>query len=343
MLDTGEVVQPQAPHFLTQIAATARANRLDLANWVTSPKNPLTARVFVNRLWAMYFGVGLSKNVVDFGVQGEPPVHPELLDWLASEFMGQSSAWDIKHLIRLMVTSRSYRQSSAARPDLMAKDPYNRLYARQSAPRLDAEFVRDVALSAAGMLSSRVGGPSAHPYEPKGYLASLNFPRREWATGVGEDLYRRGLYTFWQRTFLHPSLLAFDAPTREEVTCSRTVSNTPMQALTLMNDPIFVEASRVFAERMMRSNGKQSSTFDSRLATGFELALSRRPSAKETSLLRTLFDRELARYRRDPEAAKSVVSEGDWPAPEGPDNSELAAWTIVARVILNLHETITRS
>jgi hypothetical protein len=219
------------------------------------------------------------------------------------------------------------------------KDPYNRFYARQSAPRLDAEFIRDGALSAAGMLSPKIGGPSVRPYQPRGYLASLNFPRREWPTGIGEDLYRRGLYTFWQRTFLHPSLLAFDASTREECSCTRTVSNTPMQALTLMNDPIFVEASRVFGEKIVREGGK---TFEQKLAYAYERALSRKPEAKETTLLRKLFQEERARYVADRASALRAISEGDWPVARDLEPADVAAWTMVARAILNLHETITR-
>ena len=338
MDDSGEIVTPSAPHFLRQIVASGRATRLDLANWITAPDNPLTARVFVNRLWKLFFGVGLAKNLDDFGVQGEAPVHPELLDWLATEFV--RSGWDVKHIVRLMVSCNAYRQTSTATPELLARDPFNRLVARQSAYRLDAEFVHDLALDAAGLLSGRVGGPSVYPYEPHGYLAALNFPRREWATGAGESLYRRGLYTQWQRTFLHPSLLAFDAPTREESTCTRTVSNTPMQALVLMNDPIFVEAARVFAARIVREGG---ATLDRRVDFAFRTALGRPPWPQETAILRTLYHRQLARYAADRQAARGLISTGDWPVAKDLDPVELAAWTSIARAILNLHETITRS
>ncbi len=383
MDDSGPVVQPAVPHFLRQIDKPGRATRLDLANWLVSPDNPLTARVFVNRMWKLFFGTGIAKNLDDFGAQGEPPVNPELLDWLAAEFMSprvQGSPegactrsappsdqwreraprfrvraseltthdsqlatpvpWDVKHIVRLVVLSNAYRQSSDASPEAVAKDPLNRLCARQPPIRLDAEFVRDVALKVSGLLSSTVGGPSVKPYEPKGYLAPLNFPRREWAADTGEKLYRRGLYTFWQRTFLHPSLLAFDAPTREEGTCTRAVSNTPMQALVLLNDPIYVEASRVFAERILREGG---SRFDRRLDFAYEAALSRAPESQETTILRDLYRSQRARYAADPAAARQLILTGEKAVPKDLDPVELAAWTSVARAILNLHETITRS
>jgi hypothetical protein len=221
----------------------------------------------------------------------------------------------------------------------MTRDPYNRLYARQSPVRLDAEFVRDVALAASGLLSAKVGGRSVRPYQPRGYLAALNFPRREWAADTGEALYRRGLYTFWQRTFLHPSLVAFDASTREECSASRVVSNTPMQALVLLNDPIFAEAARAFGERIMRQGG---STVDERLRFAFERALSRPPDAKETEILRRLYHSRRARYSTDRAAAERLIRVGEAPVPTDLDAAELAAWASVARAILNLHETITR-
>jgi hypothetical protein len=338
MDDSGDVVQPGAPHFLQQIGKTGRVTRLDLADWITSTNNPLTARVFVNRLWKTHFGIGLSKVMEDVGAQGEPPVHAGLLDWLASEFI--RSGWDVKHIVRLIVTSNTYRQSSHAAPSLLAKDPYNRLYARQSAIRLDAELVRDVALAVSGMLARKVGGPSVRPYQPRGYLAGLNFPRREWSSDKGESLYRRGLYTHWQRTYLHPSLVAFDAPTREEATCTRAVSNTPMQALVLLNDPTFVEAGRVFAERILREGGPD---FGQRVAFVYRCALSRAPSQREKVVLQKLYDGQRARYAADKQAAQAVVAAGDWPVARDLDAVELAAWTAVARAILNLHETITRS
>jgi hypothetical protein len=335
---SGAVVQPAAPEFLGKFSNEGRATRLDLANWLVSPQNPLTARVLVNRLWKLYFGVGLAKNVDDFGAQGEPPVHPELLDWLADEFI--KSGWDVKHMVRLIVTSRAYRQSSVVRADLAAKDPYNRLYARQSSFRLDAEFIRDGALSAGRLLSDRIGGPSVYPYGPRGYLAPLNFPKREWATGAGEDLYRRGLYVHWQRTFLHPSLVAFDAPTREECTASRVISNTPMQALVLLNDTEYVEAGRAFGELVLKLGGK---TTDTRITYAFRNALTRDPTPAEIPIIKRLYDSQRARYAADRPAAEKLLAIGDHPRPAELDVVELAAWTEVARAILNLHETITRN
>ncbi len=245
--DSGDVVQPSVPAFLPhQPIEGRRATRLDLANWLVSDENPLTARTFVNRLWKLFYGRGLSRNLDDLGGQGEAPSHPELLDWLAVEF--RDSGWDVKHLVRLMVTSSTYGQSSVATPEKRAKDPLNRLYGRQGRWRLEAEFVRDTALSISGLLvSDVVGGKSVKPYQPAGYWQHLNFPQREWQADSGPNLYRRGLYTFWCRTFPHPSMLAFDATSREECTAERSRSNIPQQALVLLNDPIFVEASHVFA------------------------------------------------------------------------------------------------
>src|SRR5690348_17097758 len=244
-----------------------RATRLDLANWIVSPSNPLTARVFVNRTWREFFGVGLSKSLDDLGSQGEWPVHQDLLDWLAADFMEH---WDVRHLIRTIVLSQTYRQSSLGTPQLDEKDPDNRLLARQSRYRVDAEVVRDIALSVSGLLVEHFGGPSVKPYQPDGYLATLNFPKREYAASSGDDLYRRGVYTFWQRSFLHPSLLTFDAPTREECAVARTTSNTPLQALELLNDPIYVETARVFAARVLKQKGD-------RIAWAVERALDRPP------------------------------------------------------------------
>ena len=276
MDDTHEIVQPAIPGFLGHLETGGRrATRLDLANWLTSTGNPLTARVFVNRLWRQYFGTGISKVMEDIGSQGEWPTHPELIDWLASEFMQPSvhadgaHAWDVKHIIRTIVTSHTYRQSSMTTPEIDQRDPDNRLLARQSRFRVDAEVVHDIALSVSGLLAERFGGPSVRPYQPEGYLAAMNFPKREYSESRGDDLYRRALYIQWQRTFLHPSLLTFDAPTREECTVNRVASNTPLQALVLLNDPIFVEAARVFAQHIAADGG---AGFDHQLDWAFERA-----------------------------------------------------------------------
>src|SRR5205085_674617 len=234
------------------------------------------------------FGIGLSKVLDDVGSQGEWPTHPELLDWMAAEFMKPqyqaepaAHAWDVKHMIRTIVTSRTYRQSSMSTPQMDERDPDNRLLAHQSRFRVDAEVVHDVALSVSGLLAPKFGGPSAKPYEPDGYLATLNFPKREYSASHGADLYRRGVYTFWQRSFLHPSLLTFDAPTREECTINRVNSNTPLQALVLLNDPIYVEAARVFAQNIL----KQGRDINARLDWAFLRAVNRTPSPPERRAL----------------------------------------------------------
>ncbi len=270
--ETGEVVQPGVPAALPGLAAKKdRATRLDLARWLVSGQNPLPARVMVNRLWRLFFGQGLVTTMDDFGSQGATPSHPELLDWLANEFT--ESGWDVKGMIRKMVTSEAYRQSSNVSEEKRLRDPGNRWLARQSRFRLDAELVRDNALALSGLLCERIGGPSVKPYQPPGYWIFLNFPKRDWEADRGPDRYRRGMYTYWQRMFLHPSLLAFDASTREECVVERPRSNTPLQALVLLNDPSYVEAARAFAVRMIREGGTDAK---SRIERGFQLALSRR-------------------------------------------------------------------
>ncbi len=338
--DGGEIVEPAVPHFLPRagLPDDRRLTRRDLAEWLISDENPLTARVFVNRLWKQFFGTGLSKNLEDIGAQGEWPSHPKLLDWLASEF--RDSGWNVKHMVRLMVTSATYRQSSVASPRLREIDPDNRLLARQSAFRLDAEFVRDSALAISGLLVDRLGGPSARPYQPAGYYSQLNFPRREYEPDTDSNQYRRGLYTHWQRTFLHPSLAAFDAPTREECTAERVRSNTPQQALVLLNDPTYVEAARAFAERILRQGGD---TTAARIEFALREALGRPARPAEIDILRSLHDSHARDYSANPEAAAELLGIGLRPVPPDLPHAELAAWTSVARAILNLHEMITRA
>jgi hypothetical protein len=337
MDNTGAIVEPAIPEMFGKLdTGGRRATRLDLANWIVSKDNPLTARAFVNRTWREFFGTGISKTLDDLGSQGEWPTNPELLDWLASEFM---RAWDVKHLIRTIVLSETYRQSSTPNPKtealLAAKDPENRLLSHQTRFRADAENIHDIALEVSGLLNEQFGGPSVRPYQPDGYIATLNFPKREYSASRGEDLYRRGVYTLWRRTFLHPSLLNFDAPTREECTVNRTASNTPLQALDLLNDPIFVEAARVFAEHAI------SQPDDIRWI--FQKALSRDPSPEERRLLSELYANNLKRFRAEPENAKELVRIGDSPLPNRIDLPRLAALTMVTRAVLNLHETITRN
>jgi len=336
--DSGEVVSPAAPAFLPQPpAAEGRATRLDLAQWLVSRENPLVARVFVNRLWKLLYGEGIVRSLEDFGTQGTLPTHPQLLDWLAVEFI--DSGWDVKHLLTLMATSATYRQSSFADPALRERDPRNEWLARQSRFRLEAEMVRDNALSVSGLLVLKVGGPSVKTYQPAGYWAHLNFPVREWLADSGEALYRRGLYTYWCRTFLHPSMKAFDASTREECSVERPRSSTPQQALVLLNDPTYVEAARVFAERVLREGG---ATDESRLAWAFHQALARDPRPEEQSLLLALRQSHLEQYAADAAAAEQLIGTGESAVPSDLPAAELASWTSVARVILNLHESVTR-
>ncbi len=339
MDESGEVVKPAFPSYLPAPAIEGREpNRLDLARWLVSRDNPLTARVVMNRLWKQFFGTGLSRVLDDLGAQGEPPANPELLDWLACEFM--DSRWDMKHMIRTIVSSQTYRQSSVATPAALAADPRNRLLARQSAWRADAEIVRDHALAVSGLLVRTVGGPSVKPYQPDGYWENLNFPKRAYPTDVGDKQYRRGLYTWWQRSFLHPSLLAFDAPSREECCAERTRSNIPQQALALLNDPTYVEASRCFAARIMK---ECAGSPEERIAWAFRQAVQRLPRVEETETLMPLHRDQLAAYKAEPAAAEALLKTGFAPIPNGLDRAELAAWTHVARVLLNLHETITRN
>ncbi|MFO0808587.1 MAG: PSD1 and planctomycete cytochrome C domain-containing protein [Gemmataceae bacterium] len=337
MDDTGEVMDPGVPGVLPQPAAKAgRLTRLDLAGWVTAGDNPLTARVLANRLWKLYFGAGLSRKLDDLGAQGDWPTHPELLDFLAGRLI--DSGWDVKALVRLVVTSGTYRQSSQATPEVREKDPFNRWLARQGRFRLDAETVRDNALAVSGLLAGTVGGPSVKPYQPPGYWSFLNFPAREWQNGRGDDLYRRGVYTHWQRQYLHPALLAFDGPSREECTAERVRSNTPLQSLVLLNAPEFVEAARVFAEAVVR----QPRSTDERLDWAFRRALSRPIRPAERDLLADLLDKHRAEYRADPKAAGELLKVGSRPAAGDVDPAELAAWTSVTRAILNLHASVTR-
>ncbi|HYO08260.1 MAG TPA: PSD1 and planctomycete cytochrome C domain-containing protein [Tepidisphaeraceae bacterium] len=338
--DTGEVVAPGVPAFMKQIELPPDRgpSRLDLARWLVARDNPLTARVFVNRLWKLFYGQGIAKPLDDLGAQSDWPTHPELLDWLAVEFM--DSGWDVKHVVRLMVNSSAYRMSSAGPKDARERDPYNKYLARQSAFRLDAEFVRDNALAISGLLVDKLGGPSVRPYQPAGYWEFLNFPKREYEQDHGEKLYRRGLYTWWQRTFLNPSLLNFDAPSHEECTAERVRSNTPQQALTLLNDPTYVEAARVFAARIVRECDGDDAA---RIAWAFRRALARAPAAGEVEVLTALLAKQRARYRFDAGAANALTDIGEAPPADGLKTVELAAWTSVARTILNLHETITRN
>jgi hypothetical protein len=337
--ESGEVVAPALPSFFVKPPEDGRKlTRMDLANWLVSKENPLTARVFVNRLWKQFFGMGLSKVLDDLGSQGDAPVHGELLDWLACEFM--DSGWDVKHMVRLLLTSRAYRQTSIASKELAARDPLNREWARQGRWRLDAELVRDNALQSAGLLVKTIGGPSVKPYQPEGYWENLNFPRRNYEHDNGPHQFRRGLYTWWQRSFVHPSMIAFDAPTREECAAERARSNIPQQALVLLNDPTYVEAARNLAVRIVKEGG---TTADQRIEWAFRNVLQRAPSTAEKQQLSKLAGTHLVQFQDAPQQADTLLKVGISEVPGGAPTPELAAWTSVARVLLNLHETITRS
>jgi hypothetical protein len=289
----------------------------------------------------MYFGLGIVKTQEDFGAQGEPPVHPELLDWLATEFI--RTGWDIRAMQRLIVTSATYRQSSAATPALLDKDPENRLLARGARVRLPAEMIRDTALAASGLLNREIGGPSVLPYQPKGLWEEMafgeGFSAQSYEQSHGKDLYRRGLYTFWKRTVPPASMATFDAPDREKCTARRGLTNTPLQALALLNDPTYVEAARALAQRALREGGTGDA---SRLALAFRLATARRPTNQETGVLEALLAKARAAFRRNRQAALDLLSVGESPRDTRWDAAELAAWTTVASAILNLDETITK-
>jgi hypothetical protein len=338
--DSGDVIAPAVPPSLAPALKVAdrRANRLDLAEWMTSAENPLVARVFVNRIWKLMFGQGLVKTLDDFGSQGAWPTHPELLDWLAVEF--RESGWDVKKLVKLLVMSNTYKQSSLSSPMLQQRDPYNTLLARQGRFRIDAEMVRDKALAVSGLLVKKIGGASVKPYQPPGYWSLLNFPKRDYLNDHGEDQYRRGLYTYWCRTFPHPSLTTFDAPSREECTVERPRSNTPLQALVLLNDPSYVEAARALAERILREGG---SDVQPRIQFAYRQVLCRQASPEEGRIVAALLQKHLQQFQADKKAAEELLTVGDRPAAKDLDAAELAAWTSVARVLLNLHETITRN
>ena len=337
----GEKVSPGVPASLSSLPAGAPPNRLGLAQWLVDPANPLVARVTVNRYWQQYFGTGIVKTSEDFGSQGEWPSHPQLLDWLAGQFV--ASGWDVKALQKLIVMSAVYRQSSRVEPELLHRDPYNRLLARGSRFRLDAEMIRDNALTASGLLDDRIGGPSVSPYQPEGLWEAIGFgggfTSQSYVQSHGRDLYRRGIYTYWKRALPYPPLVTFDAPNREVCTDCRARTNTPLQALVLLNEPGFVEAARVLAQRILREGGASPAE---RIAFAFQLCTARAPTAKELEVLSRIFETQLAHFQQDPKAAIKLVGVGESPRPADLDTGELAAWTAVCNVLLNLDETITR-
>jgi Protein of unknown function (DUF1553) len=326
---------------LPPLSAGAPVNRLGFAKWLIAPGHPLTARVAVNRFWLQVFGTGIVKTAEDFGAQGEPPSHPELLDWLAVRF--REDGWNLKRFMKRLVMSAVYRQSSRVNLEILAKDPANRLLARGPRFRLDAETLRDQALFVSGLLIERLGGPSVKPPQPSGLWEAVAYTDSNTAhfkADTGPDkVHRRSIYTFWKRTAPPPQMTTFDAPSRESCQVRRERTNTPLQALVLLNEPQFIEAARALAERTLRETGSRS---DDRLAYMFELVTARSPAASDLAELSATLRDLTAHYTRDADAARRLVAAGDAkPDPcHGP--AELAAWTMIGNVILNLDESITK-
>ncbi len=365
-LNKGDKVEPGVPAAFNHFPKDAPLNRLGVARWLVSPDNPLTARVAVNRFWAQIFGVGIVETEEDFGTQGSLPSHAELLDWLAVEFMcggmgewengrndtasishsptlplsHSSAAWDIKKLLRLIVTSATYRQSSKMTSEKLAKDPRNRLLSRAPRFRLEAEMVRDQALALSGLLSRKMGGPSVYPPQPPGLWQAAFNGQRTYPTSTGEDRYRRGLYTFWRRTIPYPSMTTFDATSREFCTVRRFRTNTPLQAFVTLNDPCFVECAQALARRII-SDSRSSFTQD-RAKFALRLCLCRPPQPEQVKQLVALYESEVEHYRKDKDAALALATDPLGPLPQGTDAAELAAWTVVGNVLLNLDSVLTK-
>ncbi|MCC6153865.1 MAG: DUF1553 domain-containing protein, partial [Candidatus Hydrogenedentes bacterium] len=332
-LNPKDPVEPGVLAVLPPLQPSAPLTRLTLAQWIVSKDNPLTARVMVNRLWQTYLGRGIVASVEDFGARGDLPSHPELLDWLAVEFMQRG--WDIKDLTRLIVTSATYRQSSNTTPDLLAADPANEWLARAPRYRVEAEFVRDIALSASGLLSAKIGGPSIKPPLPDGAL-SLVYPGEGWKVAEGEDRYRRGMYVYWKRTLPYPASSMFDAPARDVAVVKRNRSNTPLQALTLLNDPVFVEAAQAFAKRLLAFDGDDTA----RVRHAFMLCISRPPDDAETQAILNFLNSERAKIAAA--ATTNGIALAADTSTDATADKDLAAWILVCRSLLNLDETITK-
>ena len=337
----GEKVTATTPAALPPMRVDSPRNRLGLAYWLIDPANPLPARVTVNRFWQMLFGTDLVRTAEDFGSQGEPPSHPELIDWLAAEFI--SSGWDMKAMLRLLVTSATYRQSSKLTPAALERDPDNRLLARGPRFRLQAEFVRDQALAASGLLVGKIGGPSVKPYHPPGLyeqvVSQRDNPAATYTQGKGEDLHRRSLYTYWKRSVPNPAMLLFDAPFRETCTLRRPRTNTPLQALNLLNDPTYIEAARLLAQLMILEGG---ASIESRLTHGFRLVMARLPSPPEMTILKVSLERALREFQADPSGARAMLKVGEASTDAKLAVAELASYTTLASILLNLDETVTK-
>jgi hypothetical protein len=364
----GDEVQPTIPAIFGKLPADAPANRLALARWIVDPKQPLTPRVTVNRFWQLLYGTGIVKTSEDFGTRGEKPSHPELLDWLASAFVAAPGsefrvpssssaksnpepgtqnpepalAWSPKRLLKLLVMSATYQQSSRLTPELRVRDPENRLLARGPRFRLPAELIRDNALAISGLLVRKIGGPSIKPYQPGDLWRELSSGDQEAKSYIqdhGPELYRRGLYVFWKRSVLFPAFAVFDASKRETCVLRRPITNTPLQAFVTLNDTTYVEAARVFAQRVLKQGGP---TLNSRLEYALRLALGRPITARERTALTRVYQTTLEQYRADPAAALQLVSVGESVRPQELDVPEHAAWTCVCNTLLNLDETITK-
>jgi hypothetical protein len=341
-LEPGKSVTPGVPAAFPELPAGVSANRLALAKWLVDPANPLTARVTVNRFWERFFGTGLVKTSEDFGRQGEPPSHPELLDWLATEFL--ASGWDVKAMQKRIVMSAAYRQDAATDDARLEKDYYNRLLSRGPRFRMDAEMIRDHALAVSGLLNPKVGGPSVYPIQIPNLWKEIGFLRPEigmdeWPVSEGPDLYRRAVYTFWRRVCTYPTFATFDAPSRDVCVARRPRTNTPLQALAALNDPTLLEAARVFAQRILAEGGN---TDEARLAFAFRTSLGRTPTAAESARLRSFLDQQVRGFRGDPQSAESLVQMGPAKGPGDADVRTVAAWMMVANVLFNLDEALTK-
>jgi hypothetical protein len=337
----GEPVGPGVPAILPPLPPAEKTNRLTFARWLVDPKHPLTARVTVNRFWQHFFGTGIVKTAEDFGTKGEWPSHPELLDWLATEFI--RTGWDVKDMVRLIVTSATYCQDSRVTPQLAELDPENRLLARGPRYRLEAETLRDNALALSGLLNPKMGGRGVRPYQPAGIWEAVGYTTSNTAKYTqdhGDDIYRRSLYLFWKRTAPPPLMTTFDAPSREQCRARREHTNTPLQALLMMNETMYFESARHLAYRMLREGGPEDAV---RLRYGFRLATARTPSEKECAVMAESLAAQRAHYDADLEAAKKAISVGESPVPDDVPASELAAYTMVANLLLNLDEVVTKN
>ena len=336
-MDKGAEVTTGVPQAFHPLSPGTPSNRLGIGQWLMDPANPLTARVTANRFWAQLFGSGIVETEEDFGTQGELPSHPQLLDWIASELI--ASKWNIKSLLRLIVTSATYRQTSRLSPALLTVDPRNRLFTRGPRFRLKAEMVRDQALALSGLLSRKMHGPSVFPPQPPGLWRAAFNGDRTWHTSQGPDRYRRGLYTFWRRTVPYPSMATFDAPSREICNIRRIRTNTPLQAFVTLNDPVYVEAAQALARRIVRNGGE---TLEQHAHFALQLCLTRPPESEQIKILVELYESEKAFYETDADAAQQMATEPLGPLPAGMKKEELAAWTVVSNVLLNLDEVLTK-